>query len=328
MHPLAVHLPTAVFEETDRRDLWRGVGPVTLVATLVLMWLGAFTRASMAGISCPDWPLCHGFVVPPTSDAAYPPAPMYTAYKIYLEFGHRLLAAFVGLGALVLGVRAWRTRARLWGVALWILLGLQILMGAVTVLERNAPYTVVAHLALALAFVTLLLALRQRTSAREVYEVGDRGICGVEVGLTALVVVQLLIGAKISSSHYGLACVQFPLCLDGALLPETWTQPVVWQVAHRSIAGVLVIALLALFGQRLCMGDLHALRRAAIALALIFLQICLGAANVWLRVPPWASALHLAVGAVLFAVLVHPLTALRRSAIPNLRPVAASSSER
>lgn len=292
-------------------NFWRGVGLFTLTATFLLMWLGAFTRASMAGISCPDWPLCHGFVLPPTADAAYPPAPMYTAYKVYLEFGHRVLAALVATGALVLGARAWRTRARPLAMALWFVLGLQVAMGALTVWLRNEPYTVVLHLALALCFVTVLLALRQRAIAPAARR------SWIELVLVPLVLVQLLVGAWISSSHFGLACSEFPVCQGGALVPASMTVPIAWQLLHRAIALVLVIALLASFGHRLCRGELDALRRSAFALLLVLIQIGLGAANVLLRVPPWASALHLGVGAALFAVLVYPLTSAGRDRRSN-----------
>src|SRR3546814_11045713 len=40
----------------------------TLLALIVVL-LGAYTRLTHAGLSCPDWPGCYGFISVPTSEA-------------------------------------------------------------------------------------------------------------------------------------------------------------------------------------------------------------------------------------------------------------------
>ena len=52
--------------------------------TYVLIVLGALVRAHGAGLSCPDWPLCFGEVIPEFD------------FKIAFEWGHRVLAGSVG----------------------------------------------------------------------------------------------------------------------------------------------------------------------------------------------------------------------------------------
>ena len=37
---------------------------------IVVIALGAWTRLVDAGLGCPDWPGCYGFVTFPTTDAA------------------------------------------------------------------------------------------------------------------------------------------------------------------------------------------------------------------------------------------------------------------
>ena len=48
--------------------------------TFCLIVVGALVRANDAGLACPDWPLCHGKVVP-TFDL-----------KVGFEWGHRVFA--------------------------------------------------------------------------------------------------------------------------------------------------------------------------------------------------------------------------------------------
>ena len=74
----------------------------------VVIALGAWTRLVDAGLGCPDWPGCYGFVVFPTNDAEialaesrYPSFP-YDINKAIPEVVHRYFAASLGLLAIFL----------------------------------------------------------------------------------------------------------------------------------------------------------------------------------------------------------------------------------
>lgn len=261
-----------------------------LVATWLLMVWGAATRAARAGLACPDWPLCHGRVIPPVEAAFYPREEAYAVYRVYLEFVHRVLAGAVSLGTLVLGIALLRRgRAR----EAWVLgavLGAQVLAGGATVLLRNAPYTVVIHLALALTFLAALTH-----AGRYVQEPVSppTDLPRAHLALGALIVAQMLVGAKVSSSLYGLACYQFPLC-NGSFLPIEWTAPVAWQMLHRALGVSVFGGACALYAAALYHeSPAHDRRGAAVLIALVSAQVLLGAINVWTQVPPVASAAHL-----------------------------------
>lgn len=293
--------PAASRARPSRR--WRVLLDTTLVATFALMLVGALTRATMAGVACPDWPLCHGHVVPPLDGAAYPGG--YRVYDVYLEFTHRVLAAVAGGGALAVAAHAWRRGLRGAAAALLATLTAQVVAGAVTVWLGNAPWTVVLHLALGLSFLATLLFLRGSAPFAPVAAAPRPGGARVLYGTAAaLTVAQLLVGASVSSQLFGLGCPSFPVCEPDRLWPATWSEPAAWQMLHRGLGALLVVvvggAVVATFVRPAAGRD----RRFAVALGAGLLgQALLGGVNVWLRIPPWASALHLGVAVALFAAL-------------------------
>jgi heme A synthase len=122
-------------------------------AVFALLAVGAYVRGEGAGLAFRDWPLMDGRVVPDV--AAVGPA---------LHFAHRLLALVVGLAIAVLIARAWRQRTNRPAVA-WLCVSMgglfvaQALVGAANVWSGLAPAAVVAHVALAGAIWSLVVAV-------------------------------------------------------------------------------------------------------------------------------------------------------------------------
>lgn len=116
-------------------------------ATVVL---GGYVSAIGAGLACPDWPTCHGRLVPDLSD------PLVAA-----EYSHRLVAALTGVFTLATFAVVWGFyRAHrgllLTASAAFGLLALQVALGWVTVASALRPAIVTAHLGVATAFVATM----------------------------------------------------------------------------------------------------------------------------------------------------------------------------
>jgi heme a synthase len=125
------------------------LGTVSAYATIVV---GGTVRGMGAGLACPDWPLCHGSVVPDLADPL-----------VAIEYTHRLAAAVTSVSLLLTFLVAvlW-FRPRLGLVLLTFaslaILGTQVIVGGLTIKSSLNWVVVTIHLALGTAtFATSLI---------------------------------------------------------------------------------------------------------------------------------------------------------------------------
>ena len=269
--------------------------------TYVLIVLGALVRAHGAGLSCPDWPLCFGKVIP-RFDA-----------RIAFEWGHRALAGSVGIAFLALSAATLRfpvLRRRMWrgllGAAL--LLAAQIVLGGLTVLQLLASWTVTSHLITGNAFALALVLIGRQLLRRA--EAGDAGqgpsesaSQGQRIAITvagALLFCQIVLGGLLSSTYAGLACPDWPTCMNGEFFPG-WQGAQGLHVLHRSVGYACFFAI------GLAAWSVRSQPRLRIWLAtaalLVSAQIVVGITNVLLRLPVEITGLHSALAAGLVCSL-------------------------
>ncbi|MFM7230460.1 MAG: COX15/CtaA family protein [bacterium] len=278
-----------------------------------LIVLGSIVRTTGSGLSCPDWPLCHGQLIPPMQ------------FNVLLEWLHRLVALIVGLGLVATAV--WvalrpATRARLGGLAaLCVVFYLsQALLGALTVWKLLDPEVVSGHLAMALLlFATLLtLGLVAHHESRPPAAPGARpaGLLPLMAVSTVAIWLQAVLGGMVSTNHASLVCPDWPTC-NGEWFPP-FEGLIALQMSHRWGA-YLLLALLAVLFQRTRTADDPVVRRVGTALlAFVLVQAGVGVLNLALGIPVWVSAVHLGNAAIMLAIA---LTGTFRLAV---RPAAVA----
>ena len=322
----------------------------TLLALIVVL-LGAYTRLTHAGLGCPDWPGCYGFISVPKSEAQlahaelhFPDAPV-EAHKGWNEMIHRYFAGTLGLLISVLAGRAWVNR-RHPGQPLKLPLFLlavviaQAAFGMWTVTLKLWPQVVTGHLLGGFATLSLLFLLTLRLSGvLPALTVPKRLQYWATAGLL-LVIGQIALGGWVSSNYAAVACIDFPTCHGQWLPPADFangfhlTQHIgpnylggqldsdartAIHLTHRIGALLVTVALLGLAWQLKAVGMT---RLAGLLLIALAAQITLGISNVLFHLPLPVAVAHNAGGAALLLTLVlvnyHARTSLLRVTQPVL----------
>jgi heme A synthase len=261
-----------------------------VLAVFLLMTIGNVVSATGSGLACPDWPLCHGRLIPPLRA------------DVLIEYSHRLSAALASVLVVAAGLTAFRTarvsgRRRI-GLALVALLGVQIALGGITVLLRLPHLISTAHLVNALLILGGLVLLASAFRAHDTPPARPAHIVRLIRAGLAVLLFQLALGGYVRHAGAGLACPDFPLC-SGQLVPEHWLGLVHW--LHRWLG----VALLGLFMHVAVACRRTTLSRASrVVAALAVLQVLLGITAVLLQLIPPVRAVHAAVGYALWAATV------------------------
>ena len=272
---------------------------VTVGTAILLVTIGVIVRVTGSGLGCPDWPLCHGQVIPAFDD-----------YKAWLEWIHRTVAVIIGfevIGLAILALRDHRDRRVLLGAAVVavLLVGFQAWLGKETVRLGNSGESVTAHLASAMALVGLLVWIL----ARSLYPARLSGGGSQRFTLIAAfgagsVFALLLFGSHVTATSQWFVFPDWPL-MNGTPFPVL-TDANSAQVLHRWIAVIVGLIVGAVFvaAWRTRPRTRPIVRLAAIAAALFPIQAIVGGLQILTGLSGWTQTLHLALGAGIWALLV------------------------
>ncbi len=317
-----------VWPKETRADLTRGTGielnarygthvrrPYRLVTLLALLaavaqvTLGGVVRVTGSGDACPDWPLCHGQLVPPLD------------YHTLLEYSHRLSATVLGVLVLSATILAWRSLRRSktalvsTTVATLLVIAAAVL-GGLTVLSELSWWVRLIHLGLAELVVAAIavawLAGDPDYASRFSAVVGGpaqryaRPLAWATLGgLLTLI----LYGSYMVGANYGASCTSWPMC-QGLRIPDATAFVV--NMGHRGMT--LIVAVLVV---QSCAGawrrgaDNPKLRWFAILTSgLLAAAVLVGALTVWLDFSALARSLHLTSATLVWASAVLMIAAV------------------
>ena len=332
----------------------------TLVAaaSLVLIVAGGLVTSTGSGLAVPDWPTSYGYFM-----LSFPFSNMVGG--ILYEHGHRLIASTVGALTVLLAAGVWRVDPRRWVKWLAVIalaaVVLQGILGGVTVLYFLPAPVSISHAGLAQIFFGLVVSLALftspgwlrgyraarpggRDSAPPVTDdMNDQVLRRLAMATSAIIYVQILIGATMRHTGAGLAIPDFPLAF-GRVVPPDWNQAIFVHFAHRVGALVTLAAILTTSGH--VWAD-HRSRKelthpALLLVALVVSQIALGGWTVLSGKAVAINTAHVATGALVLvtslvlmlrahhsrfpgAALLTRAAGLAHATLPGTHPPAVSS---
>lgn len=303
-----------------------------VIFALLVVSVGAYTRLADAGLGCPDWPGCYGFLTVPdqaveiqTAEALYPDAPVEFV-KAWWEMGHRYIAGALLALVFIMLVKAFRGRndedtpLALTGVLMIVIL-CQAAFGAWTVTLKLWPQVVTGHLLGGFTTLSLiwLLYLRQGGASSLVQALPAPTMLA-KVAFVA-VVIQIMLGGWVSSNYAALACYDFPSC-DGTFSPPMNMREgfnIFQSVGPNYLGGIMTseartaihwvhrigaVVVLFVVGGLVIQLVKHLPLIGYTLLAALLAQITLGILNVVWVLPLLNATAHNTVGALLLLVLV------------------------
>jgi cytochrome c oxidase assembly protein subunit 15 len=202
----------------------------TLLAFCVIVF-GAYVRLTDAGLGCPDWPGCYGFIVVPDSVEELSvikesfPNQVIESGKAWREMLHRYIASLLGLLILTLFASEFFKKNKAAfsdnfplkiSLLLLLLVVFQGLLGMWTVTLKVHPLVVLAHLVGGLSTLSLLFIYLKKISSPEKLTATFTGL--LFFGLT-LLIAQIMLGGWTSTNYAALGCPDLPLCY-GQLWPS------------------------------------------------------------------------------------------------------------
>jgi heme a synthase len=256
-------------------------------ATFPLIWVGGLVTTTQAGMAVPDWPSTYGYNL-----FLYPISTwLLGPWDLFIEHGHRLLGALVGLITICVAIAIWKNDDRTWVrvfslLALIAVIGQGVLGGMRVLLDERTlakihGCTGPAFFAMAVVLAVVTSRWWQGISAAAVQQtnIDTGGGRSVRFAMltTLLTYVQLVLGAQVRHIAVGAAPLEFQISV----------------YFHLFMAAVLFVQIVLLI-TTLVRGKFRsekAILRPTVWLGcLIVLQICLGLAT-WVAKYAWPGFL-------------------------------------
>jgi len=264
------------------------VAVLLVCATFPLLWVGGLVTSTDSGMAVPDWPNTYGYNM-----FLYPWRTWFWGpWDIFVEHGHRMLGAAVGVLAILLVVAACLREPRVWvrwaAVGVLLLVSVQGVLGGTRVLRDSRPiaqlHACVGPLCFALCVALATITARWWSAAEPRTDSRASKIQRLAIATTAIAYLQLVLGSFLRH-----------VTIDEA--PSVFRLFVIF---HLIVAAALVVHVFWL-AARIGTGFRHEpllWRPAVVLVALVIAQLGLGGVT-WLThygPPTWLSQYDWAAG--------------------------------
>ena len=310
-----------IFDNTSTPIWLHRLAKFVAAATFILIFVGGLVTSTDSGLAVPDWPTTYGHFM-----FSFPLSQMVGG--ILYEHGHRVVASVVGMLMTVLAIWIWFKEPRQWvrrlGLVALIAVIIQGVLGGITVLFLLPTAVSVSHGALAQTFFCLTICLALFTSPNwqslhaKVEDTQRPSLQRLTMITTALIYVQLILGAVMRHTKSGLAIPDFPLAF-GKIIPTFASEQIAIHFAHR--VGALVVSIFVIWTiSRIIQqhrDEPRLLRPALLLASALLLQITLGALTIWTQKAVTPTTAHVATGALILGTsLVLALRAHQLLVVP------------
>lgn len=322
-----------------KKQQW--LATIAIFLTMGVILLGAYTRLTDAGLGCPDWPGCYGFLKVPhqehhiaAAEQAFPDRPL-VHHKAWNEMVHRYFAGSLGLliAAIFFVAMFSRDSPKLLPSVLLALVVFQAALGMWTVTLNLLPLVVMGHLLGGFTLLSLLAVhwLRLHPELR-VQEPQLLSLQPFAIVAIIVLVAQIALGGWTAANYAALACIDLPICETGwqqrlniseafdlhlghddyeyGVMSAEARQTV--HVFHRFGAIVTLLVVASFLLQLWRRATTSVLKKLTLAASLLLLlQFSLGVLNVVLHLPLANAVAHNFIAANLLMLLVIILMQLR-----------------
>jgi heme a synthase len=284
-----------------------------LVFTILTILAGGIVRTTHSGMGCPDWPTCFGRWIPPMYFEELPADyekylrkqdidHTFNAFHTWVEYINRLLAALLGVFAIIQLFVAWRKKLPNKNViklarAFLIIVIITGLFGALVVRYNLQHYSISVHMALALLLLGIQVAL-----VTQVYNGFKKIAITTKLNMLVLtllfiVIIQIALGTGVRMHIDNISALLKYQERDKwlAVLPTIF-------IVHRTISW-LVLALLFTINY-FCYKE-QSLKKQIIWLnGIVLSTIIIGIVMAWYNIPAWAQPIHITLSSCLLAQLL------------------------
>lgn len=268
--------------------------------------------------------------VPGIGSRGYIPSDMQEFQTMFLiEWSHRAIAFVLGIVAvftlvLVCVYADVRQRAMKSMLAVVLLIGIQAVLGGILVKSGTSTHWLFIHLTMATIIIALMAWSFLR--ARNVAAVLDAGVDAAGgykrvrifiITAASVVVVQIILGALVAGSRHNAPGIiaEWPL-MHGDLVPSLWNSELgfmnnaldnttLHQWLHRWFAWMVVVKLVLLYRIAWRTTVLPQITKQSLFFSaiLLFIQILLGLANVFMAAPTAIAIVHLLIALLIIVCL-------------------------